>query len=126
MGLTAHVDISELNNAFSKAPSIVESEINRAAKTWLVEVQVEAKARHRYKSHSHDLEKSVDQKYINMREGGAVVLNTGTAIYGPRMHRGWGTWNPDEFLFRAAEKKEPKLTELIESAIGKALKRIGF
>jgi len=122
MRLNISIDARAAQAAFRKAPHVFQKQLRIASKQGLTLIQRHARRNHRFTTRSGMAERSIsvkrDRDFIN---GGKVFLDTGAAIYGPRLHKGWGTWKKDEFLFKAARKKTNEVVGIIEKGIGKAI-----
>ena len=126
MGLKISIDITGLSAAFEKAPEILERELAKGMKKGLTIIQRAARKKHRFMTLSGDLEKSVQTLTKNVLKEGAVILDRGIAVYGGRIHRGFGTWKADPFLTRAAKRKEPEVVNEINKAVAIGIFKAGF
>ena len=48
------------------------------------------------------------------------------APYAWRIHEGWGTWQPDQFVYQARDALLPEFEKNMETAIRMAIKEAGF
>jgi hypothetical protein len=96
--LTIDIDARKLFAAFARIPQETEKQLRIALKESLILVKVDAKQNHSFKSHSHNLENSVQIKVDNTSnlgsgsEGfgisGIVYLEKQVAPYAAAVHNG--------------------------------------
>jgi len=126
-GLRAKIDARAVSNALARSPRIFLRELTIGAKQGLTVIQEDARRNHRFITRSGNLERSVQvDNPILFQKIGRVFLDIGIALYGSRIHRGFGTWRMDLFLFEAAKKKTAEVINLINRAIGKAIIKAGL
>ena len=123
MELKVEVDTSKVIAAFLKAPKVMARTVRVAMKEVLTDVQIEAQQYHRYKTKSTMLEKSVKVDVSPSGLFGKVFLDRAIAIYGPRIHRGWGTWEADRFITSAFRRNKPNIVDGIKRAIARGIER---
>ena len=113
-------------NAYRKAPNIINREIKRGVKHSLVNIQRDAAKTHRFITRSGNLERATMYDLDDSGLSGRVYLDTGVAIYGPRIHKGWGTWSPDRFVYAAARRQAVRTAQIIGKAVGEGIRKAGF
>jgi hypothetical protein len=139
-----------------RAPGVLITEIDRAAKVGLTRIKRSAQQRHRFKRKSGSLERSVKVDYKTMRRpGGGIHLDKGVAPYASHVHQGTRPhiirkkhakalrWvgkggfrfakqvrhpgtRPDQFLYQAARRGRAKLRDEIIKGIVRGLKIVGL
>lgn len=124
MQLTIKVDSKEFERALKEAPVLLERNLRIGLKEVNTLITRQARSSHRFKTRSGNLERSVQSEVKNLTS--EIYLEPGIAVYGRRIHEGYGKWNPDQFLYRAAETKEQEATKILDEAIGRALNRAGL
>lgn len=126
--LSIKVDARQLLSALQSLPNDFTKGIRKEMGTQMEEVAERATKVHRFKTRSGNLERSVTSS-VDESQGsiiGKVDLNPRVAIYGPRIHSGFGSWRPDMFLFRAFNKQRKKIINGLSAVIGDTIKKAGL
>lgn len=126
MKLVVKVDTKRVSAAFAKFPQAMSRELRVAMKKEMSGVQRYARRNHRFITRSSMLARSVQTKVSTTGLFGEVYLDTGLAVYGPRIHRGWGTWRADKFLTMAFKKFKPSITANLTRAVHDAIRKVGL
>jgi hypothetical protein len=109
--------------AFSElAGTLYMDVVNDAIHPYLNSVRDKAKRKHRFKSRSGKLERSV-RSNLN-EDGGSVYLDEGLAPYASYIHEGSDNISADPFLDDAFNESE--LDRLIDKVIDKSIKDAGI
>lgn len=119
------VDKKKFIRALLRAPKEFSTELNREIAVQMEDVKEQAGDKHRYKTRSGELDRSITSKKVRDFTG-QVFLDRSRAIYGPRIHQGWGTWRPDPFLFTAFIKRRRIIRREFQKALERAFKKAGF
>lgn len=123
MKISIKVDDRAFLQALQRAPEALTRETRVGMKEALQVVQKGARDVHRFRTRSGQLERSIQQSVKSSGLSGRAYLEKGIAVYGPRIHTGWGTWSPDQFLYKAAEREKRNVVKRLEEAINAGLKR---
>lgn len=128
MKLTVEVDAAKLLRAFQRSPEAISRELRVEMKQQMSSVAEEARTHHRFISRrgGAGLEGAVSSKASLSGLVGKVFIDTARAIYGPRIHRGWGSWSADRFVFRAFRKKSAEVIRELEFAILRGFRKVGL
>ncbi|MEA3346970.1 MAG: hypothetical protein U9Q21_02635 [Candidatus Auribacterota bacterium] len=114
--------------ALLKVPDQMLKRVRVALKDGLWDIAFYAGRNHRYQAQSGRL----DSAYAVVASPSGLVAEvlltkrTSGTPYAHRIHEGWGTWKPDQFLYRAARDLGSNVEQSIISAIDKAIKEAGF
>lgn len=144
----------ELQRAIKKYPGLTERNLEKGIKKTMLEVQRQARSKHRFKSKTHNLERSVSY-HMPGKLKGEIYLDTKLAKYGAYVHEGtrsyhirpkqkralrWvygsgysyakGVEHPglkaDPFLYDAAKDKDDVFRSNISEAIEQSIKEAGL
>ena len=133
---TLTIDLTKFEAVLNALPEKVERAVMREAKKQLTDVQRVARVAHRFQSTSglrpawgrkkagyykntHKLEKSVQVEMTG--DGGRVYLDTGVADYGPYVHEGQRSWEPDRFVYQALAIQRHEIINGIGRAVAEAI-----
>ena len=119
--LSVTVDVEKFNVNISHLSEKMETALRKELKQQITEIQSTARKEHRYKTRTGQLEKSVSTKIEDNGLVGEVGLDDSIADYGKYVVQGHGTWEPDQFLEEALEKREPFIQDAFEKAIKEAI-----
>jgi hypothetical protein len=123
--LDVTVDSKQVEDGLNRLSSTLESSVvQKAVQPVLKQIQVEAQRHHRYTRRTGRLERSI-RSTMN-RTGGEVFIDDSMADYGKYVHEGFKSWNPDKFLYQAAEKYDKVLDVAVEKAIDDDIKQAGL
>ena len=126
-------DLSKFTAAFDSASAQVLSEVKKTLKSDATEVQRTARKKHWFHTRTGTLEDSIQTNYDNIDSlvakvhiDAEVMTDKGLAAYGPYVHEGHGTWEPDQFVYAAAAGIEDRVQSDIEKAITRGLQKAGI
>lgn len=128
MGLEFKIDISSsLGDSFKtiakRYPEEMHETIRIGIKRGVTQILESARNNHRFKNDTHTLQDRAlveDFDKIDQLIGVAQIDNV-IASYGPRIHEGFGAWDPDPFLHNAGKREEKRVI----NSIFKDIKKIG-
>lgn len=106
---------SGVSSALKKKSLSFNREVNSIILQCLTEAVLEAKANHRFKARSGNLERSImsDVSKDGNNIIGKLFLQDTIAEYALYIHRGFRSWAPDPFLREAKEKWFKMISEKI-------------
>lgn len=128
MQIKIEIDADKVLKAMLRAPDDFTQEVRVEMKKQMTLVQRIAKQVHRFVARrgGAGLEGSIKTEVSASGFFGRVFLDTAHAIYGPRIHRGWGTWRPDRFLTHALNKVAPGLPAAFNAAMSRGFQKAGL
>lgn len=88
MQFTASIDYEKLSKAFEKIPLVAARELRLELNKGLRAIQIDARLHHRFKPHSNQLEKSIQEDVSQSGLEGKVWLEESVASYGKYVHDG--------------------------------------
>jgi hypothetical protein len=88
MQFTANIDYEKLSKAFEKIPLVAARELRSELNKGLRAIQIDARLHHRFKPHSNQLEKSIQEDVSPSGLEGKVWLEESVAKYGKWVHDG--------------------------------------
>ena len=124
MRLRITVDARRLNQAFTKAPRIVERELRVELKEQMQAIQRVARRKHRFKRRTGSLQRSILKEVKQLT--GVVYLEEGIANYGYHVHQGQRGWAPDQFVFEAFRSRKTELKSGMNDAMTRAIRKAGL
>ena len=139
------IDISELESKLPMMSEKIEAFMRVELKHQLVEIQKYAMKNHRHKTRrktrnktrTGSLNSSIQRQIDPSEMSGSVYLETGIADYGVYVHEGHGApgksvkngfpyvWEPDQFIYKALEAREPVIRADFEVTVDNALVAAG-
>jgi hypothetical protein len=131
-------DLKPFEDLCGKLPATVERAAMRAAKAELGVVQYIARTAHRFQGtpgrrpsgrYYRNTGKLVDSIQVEMTgDGGRVYLDDGVgphaAPYGPYVHEGQRSWQPDQFLYDSFSAQHDDIVTGIGEAVGIAISEL--
>lgn len=135
--ITVTVDTSKLVAAFARFPGEARRSMRVAIGKATEIIAKDARANHRFNHPPHmtsygrrytpsgNLERSIRSEVLSPFSGRAY-LDTGIAVYGPRIHRGFGSWSPDPFLEDSGDRNADRVREELHAGINAAIRRAGL
>jgi len=125
--------------ALAKAPEAVNKAVRVQMKAELDAIDREARSNHNYTTRSGALEKSIDSEVSNDGLTASIWVSKtkSNAPYAWRIHEGFvGKYDilgryfkgpqPDQFLYKAAEKRKQELMDNMQAAVHRALTEAGL
>jgi hypothetical protein len=88
MQFTANIDYTKLSQAFAKIPIAAARELRSELNKGLRAIQVDARLHHKFKPHSGQLERSIQEDVEGSGLSGKVWLEESVAPYGKYQHDG--------------------------------------
>ena len=87
-----------------------------------------AKQNHRYATRTANLERhTLSEVFAEQQSMAArIFIDEDNAPYGPHIHKGFKTWSPDEFIFKAVDVKKEMIFRRLNKGIDRAIKKAGF
>jgi len=127
VGISVEVNAGDFTRAIDKLDSnYLPDAISKTLKSSSELIASTAKTSHRFQSHTHIGEKAILAEYKRGTLSARAYLEKNIAPYIKRLHRGWGTWAPDEFLYKAKKITEGTILSDIKNAIKKAIEKAGL
>jgi len=116
--------LKQLIAAYLIAPEKTRQELRRGMGEATALVQRGARSSHRFMAQSGNLERSVSTDISSDGLKGEIFVDRGQAIYGRRIHEGWGTWQPDRFIDQSMERNDAEIHQILFNAISRANARV--
>jgi hypothetical protein len=155
MQFTADIDYKKLSLAFQKIPLIAAKELRSELNQQLRTIQVNARLHHNFKTHSGQLERSIQEDVEGSGLSGKVWLEESVAPYGKFVHdgtkehqvapksrkalyfvSGGQKWfskghmvqgiKKDQFLFKAFDRQKPYFLARIRDAVKRIFDAVGL
>jgi len=155
MELKVTIDLDSFLKAFNAIPDIAKKEMTQEIAGVSRSIQNQARTVHRFKTKSGNLARSIWYTIRNKGLSAEIFLNESTAQYGKYVHDGTRAHtirpqtrkylyfvsggnkvfakkvnhpgiNPDQFLYEAAQIKEPDFIIKMNTAVDRVIKLAGF
>jgi hypothetical protein len=121
MAMSVDIDCTDLLKEFEKIPLEIVKCVRRELKNQTDILQRDARNNHRYKHRTGMLRKSTEKKFTNDDLQSEVYLDSGIASYGKFVHDGQRSWEPDQFIYNAADKLRGEIETALERAVNEGI-----
>lgn len=122
MKLEISANLKSLEKALNAFPKETFKAVNLELKKGARDVQVDARANHRFTTRTGALERSVETRLSPSLLRARVGINKRFAKYGKYIHDGFKSWKPDRFITKAGEAKKEDLKKDIQRAVARVMR----
>jgi len=113
-----------------KSPDQMREGLNLALIKIGRKLETDGKREHRYERRSGKLQDDTGYKILKSKQGFLLKFGLGfdptkaARKYGKRVHEGHGTWQPDQFIYKAVRKNKLFMERELSNAIKKVIKKV--
>ena len=124
--ITMTLDDKKVIAALKLMPDKLEDALNKSLTDVFYHMAVEARNSHRYKVRTGNLRSATRSAVKELTA--ELFVDDVKAYYGVYVHEGHhnGAWPPDQFVYDAFKRGEPRLMEAIDRTVDKVIKDAGF